>query len=125
MTDQHSDCKNSEARFRRIGSPLFSRRRTMRRRGQTMVEYTLILAYITIVSLQALQNLSFITLKTYNYTNCSLIVGNMQGMSPDPIMAAIDLYLADPSHWQRGDINQVSAAISDIHDHFHVILYGS
>lgn len=125
MITQYSDCKYGEAGFRRKSSSLFSRRRSTQRRGQTMVEYTLILAYITIVSLQALQNLSFITLKTYNFTNCSLIVGSKQGQNPDTVMAAVDIYLSDPSHWQQGNVNQIASAVTELHDHFHVVLYGS
>jgi hypothetical protein len=123
MLKQHSDFKKSEAGFRRIGSRFYSRRRVARR-GQTMTEYVLLLAYLSLITLQALQNLGFITAKEYVIANCSLIVGNMQGQSPDSQYTAISNYLSDPHTWGNADASKVAAANAQILGSFHQSIYG-
>jgi len=124
MTERHPDCPTSEVRFPRATSPKLLHRRPWRRRGQTVTEYALILAYVGILTIQAMDALSFATRKEFISTNCSLIVGRMQGQSKDKQMAAVDAYLTDPANWQHADINKILTAILEIHVKMQSVIYG-
>jgi hypothetical protein len=124
MTKQQPDCHRSEVRFLRATSPKLLHRRPSRRRGQTLVEYVLILAYVGVFTIQAMESLAFITVKEYVYTNCTLIIGNMQGQSQTKQMSAVDNYLSDPSIWQHADANKIASAVSEVHATMHKTIYG-
>jgi Flp pilus assembly pilin Flp len=124
MAERHSSYITSKTRFQRVSFLKFSHRRTVRQRGQTMTEYALIIAYVSLFTLQALQNLAFITTKEYVYTNCSLIVGNMQGQNSDSQMSAVDTYLSDPNSWKHADASKIASAVAEIHNTMHTTIYG-
>jgi len=124
MIERQPDCHKSEVRLQRVTSQKLLHRRRSHRRGQTMTEYVLLLAYIGIFTVQAMESLSFITVKEYVYTNCTLIVGNMQGQSQASQMSAVDNYLSNSNSWQHADANKIASAVTEIHSEMHQAIYG-
>ena len=124
MTERRFTCEKKEVRFQRATSPLFFRRKGSRRRGQTLTEYVLLLAYMSIFTIQALQSLGFSTKKEYAITSCSLLISELSTQSQNNQMSAVDTLLGDPTTWGDSDPNQVAAAVLQIHNTMHVIIYG-
>jgi len=100
-------------------------KRLRNRRGQTLVEYCLILAYISVVSMQALDYLGFIAQKQYVYVNCVTIVANTnnQGIpssaNQSNEMTAVTNYLATafakyPSSWSGPAVLEIKNKMSSI-----------
>jgi Flp pilus assembly pilin Flp len=73
------------------GNLLARRRRNRRRSGQTLVEYGLILAYVSVAVIQVMTNLSIYSTETYIDTNCDLIIA--QSSSEAQAQASIITYL--------------------------------
>lgn len=107
----------------RKSSFLWGRRN--RRRGQTLTEYVLLIAYISIFTLQAMDSMSFTTKKEYVITNCSLIVGQMQNRSKVAQLAAVIEYLTAQSTWGNADPAQVAKAQAQILATMIDVIYGS
>ncbi len=124
MAEQHPGYRKSESRSRRAFSPALFRRR-IARRGQTLTEYGLLITYLCLFTIQAMQSMGFTTTKEYVITNCSIIVGRMQNRSQDDQMSAVDAYLSDPSSWNNADSDKVAAAVQQIHDTLHHVIYGN
>jgi Flp pilus assembly pilin Flp len=104
-------------------------RRLRSRRGQTLVEYALIMAYISVVSMQAMDYLGFATTKDYVYINCVAIVANTNNQSIPTAqnqsneMTAVNNYLATafakyPASWSGPAVTQIQSRMSSI-------IYGS
>ena len=99
------------------------------RRGQTLVEYALIIAYVSVVSMQAMSYLGFIAQKQYVYVNCTAIVANTNNASISSTqnqaneMTAVNNYLATafskyPAAWS-------GPAVIEIKNKMSGIIYGS
>jgi Flp pilus assembly pilin Flp len=99
------------------------------RRGQTLVEYALILAYISVVSMQVLDFLGFAAQKDYVYVNCVAIVANTNNQNISATqnqsneMTAVNNYLATafakyPASWSGPAVTQIQSKMSSI-------IYGS
>jgi len=114
-------------------SPLLKKASSHKRlrslRGQTLVEYALIIAYISVVSLQAMDYLGFIAQKQYVYVNCVAIVANTNNqqiassLNQSNEMTAVNNYLATafskyPSSWS-------APAVLEIKNRMSGIIYGS
>jgi len=123
MTPSHSGGKKTRTRLHPAGLRNFFRRRPTQR-GQTTTEYILIVAYVSIISLQMLEFVSFINTKEYVIINCTLLVGNMQGQTAARQMAAVDNYLSDPDIWQHVDADKIASTVAEIHAQMHTSIYG-
>ena len=75
-----------------LGTSLAQRRRRNRRRsGQTLTEYGLILAYVSVVVIQVMDGIAVSSTESYIDANCSLIIA--QSSSTTQAQAAILAYL--------------------------------
>jgi Flp pilus assembly pilin Flp len=101
------------------------RNNRLSRRGQTLVEYALILAYISVVSMQVLDYLGFATTQQIAYVNCVAIVANTNNQSlpaaanESAEMTAVNNYLLTafkryPSSWSGPAIITIQNKISGI-----------
>ena len=113
-------------------SPWFSVRLSRRnRRGQTLVEYALLLAYISVVSMQVLSLMSFVARKQYMYVTSVAIVANTNNQGiPDDVnkareMAAVAAFLSQSSNWGNVPASWASAGYTEVYNRISGIVYGS
>jgi Flp pilus assembly pilin Flp len=107
------------------------RPRRHQRSGQTLTEYALILAYISVLAMQALHYLGEIIQEEYISNQCAFIAAQYYAAhSNDPttngysssmknaVLLAIINYLDTPATWQGCDASFAASATTTIIYHF-------
>ena len=112
--------KARQGREKKSG-PFYARRAG--RRGQTLTEYGLIIALITVTALQAMDYVGFLSVKEYATINCTLLIARMEGHSSEVIMSAVDDYLSQSSTWGNEKESWVIPAAVEIHAKMHDLIY--
>ena len=131
MIGLHSLIKKRVA-FPKSGLPLFfGRRHRQTRRAQTLVEYALIMAYISVVSMQAMSYLGFIAQKQYVYVNCVTIVANTNNQNVPTAtnqaneMTAVSNYVSASSTWRNYPSTWSGPAATAIYNQVYNIVYSN
>jgi Flp pilus assembly pilin Flp len=107
------------------------RRKRRQRSGQTLTEYALILAYVSLLSMQALHYLGEIIQEEYISNQCAFIAaqyyaahsndpvtGSGNGTIQGKVLLAIVNYLDEPDTWKNCDPDFAASATTTIIYHY-------
>lgn len=101
------------------------------RRGQTLVEYALLLAYISVVCMQVMSLMGFVARKQYMYVTAVAIVAktNNQNISAAANraaeMSAVASFLSQSSNWGNVPASWASAGYTEVYNKIYAIVYSS